>query len=110
MTATGWIPTMRAAQIAALTFFFAFDAALLLLWIATLPSGDIRDLTSIQMLAFLLSAAPLAFVPVLLPALFLMRRDPRATARHAVSMIAIGTILTTGIVWLRSPENVDRYF
>lgn len=106
----GWLPTSRAAQIVALTFILAFDAALFLLWIASLPSGRTLDLSSTMTRAFLLSAAPLAFAPILLPALFLMRRDPRSTARHAVSVIAVGAVLAAGVVWLRSPEHLNRYF
>jgi hypothetical protein len=68
------------------------------------------DLSPMQARAFLLSAAPLAVAPVLLPALFLMRRDSRSTARHAASVIAVGAMLTAGVVWLRSPENLNRYF
>jgi hypothetical protein len=110
LTTSGWLPTSRAAQIVALTFFCTFDAALFLLWMAALPSGRTLDLGSIQTRAFLLAVAPLAFAPILLPALFLMRRDPRSTVRHAVSVIVVGAVLTAGVVWLRSPENLNWYF
>jgi hypothetical protein len=110
MTARGWLPTPRAAQIVALTFVVAFDAALFLLWIASLPSGLTRDFSSQQTRYFLMSSAGLVFAPIMLPALFLMRRDARSTARHAVSVIMVGAVLAAGAVALSSPAILNRYF
>ena len=106
----GWLPTSRAAQTVALTFFVGFDAALFLLWIASLPSGLTLEFSSLQTRYFLLSAAGLACAPLLLPALFMMRRDPDATARHAASVIAFGALLTAGAVTLSTPQMINRYF
>jgi hypothetical protein len=109
LTTTGWLPTSRAAQIVALTIFFAFDAALFLLWIVSLPSGYTRDMSSLHTRYFLLSSAGLAFAPIMLPALLLMRRDARSTARHAASVIAIGAVLTAAAVMLSSPRVLNGY-
>ncbi len=107
---TGWLPTSRAAQIGSLTFFLTLKAALLLLWIAGLPSGRTAEVDSMQTQWFMLSAAGVAVAPVLLPVLFLMRRDPQSTSRHAASAIALGAALVAAIVTLTSPERLNTYF
>ncbi len=109
MTAGGWLPTSRAAQIAALTCFVTVDAAFLLLWIVALASGRNAAPGDVQTQYFLLSSAGLAVPSILLPALFLMRRDPQSTARHAVTAIAVGAALTAGVVTLTVPERLNGY-
>ena len=105
----GWLPTSRAAQIVTLTFFIALDVAFFLLWIASLPSGYAHNLSPLQVRYFVLSAAGLACAPILLPALFLMRRDAAATARQATTVIAAGALLTAAAVTLSSPAVLNRY-
>ena len=46
----------------------------------------------------------------MLPAMFLLRRDPRSTARHAAAAIALGTALTVVVLVVTSPEALNRYF
>lgn len=110
LTVRGWLPTSRAARIVALTFVCTFDIALFLLWIASLPSGLTLEFSSLQTRYFLFSAAGVAFAPILLPALFLMRRDAQSTARHAVCVIAVGAVVATGVVALTSQPMLNRYF
>ena len=110
MTGRGWLPTSRAAQIVSLTFVFTAGVALFLLWIASLPSGITSDPGSIATQAFLLSAASLAVAPVLLPALFLMRRDARSTPRHAIAAIACLAAIVAGVITLTSEDKVRGYF
>lgn len=106
----GWLPTPRAAQLAAVTFFVALTAALILLWLALLSSGRTSDVRSVAAQSYLLSAAGVVVAPVMLPVLFLMRRDARSTTRHAISGIGAGVLLTAGVVTLTSPESLNRYF
>ena len=110
MSARGWLPTSRAAQIAAVTMFFTLDAAFLLIWIAALASGASAEPGAVQTRYFLLAASGIAVPSILLPALFLMRRDTQSTARHAVSAIAFGMAFTAVVVTLTAPERLNAYF
>ena len=110
MSTGGWLPTSRAAQIGAVTFFLTFDAALLLLWAAAWPSGRAGDLRSAQTQILLISQAGVVAASVMLPVLFLMRRDTQSTVKHAVSMLAAGAALTAAIVTVTAGEPLNRYF
>ncbi len=105
----GWLPTSRAASIAALTFFLAFDFGLFVLLVPAIAAGE-ADIGSIQMQSFVMAAAQIVVAPVLLPVVFLMRRDARSTACHAITAIGVGALITAGIVIMTSEERVRSYF
>lgn len=110
MTGNGWLPAPRVAFVALATFVVALVAGVGLLVALSLVRNSPRDVGSIQVQAFLFYCANLIAAPVLLPVLFMMRRDPRSTTRHAIVGLAFGTALTAGVLTLTSQEAVNRYF
>lgn len=105
----GWIPTRRAGGIVALTMVVALGAAVALLWLmaaAARPAG----IDAAQMQYFLLAATGVTVPPMLLPGLFLMRRETQTTARHAATAISAGALLTAATVMLTTPERLHAHF
>ena len=110
MSGGAWLPTARAAQSAFLVSLLALGTGLCCLWIMGLPSRRSVDIWSIQTQIFLISTASLIVPTVLMPALFMMRRDSRSTTRHAVAAIALSALVTAGVVVLTSPPAINSYF
>ena len=98
----GWLPTPRAAATATLAFGLATAVSKLIVLGLSYAWGPEVDLRSIQTQAFLLFSAVIVVPPAFLPALFLMRRDPRSNLRHAILTIAIVAAGTGAMVVLTS--------
>ena len=109
VTSGGWLPTSRASRSGVLAFWLAAQAAAAVLLVAALASRRTVAVQSVQIQALLLHFAPIIATPALLPALFVMRRDQRSTARHAIAAITLGAVFTGGVVTLATPEAIDRY-
>jgi hypothetical protein len=110
MTTGRWLPNVRAAAVALLTFVVALTAALVVLWVLSLPSGVTTEIDSVRTQSFLLSFAGLAGALVLLPMAFILRRDPRLTSRHAVTTIGLGALLVAGLATATSQEALNAHF
>jgi hypothetical protein len=105
-----WVPTSRAAGGSFLAFIFALDAAAALLLILELEAGRPVDVGSIQTQFYLLSMLAVTIPVGLLPALFVMRRDPNSTTRHAIGGLVLGTLLTATVVEMTAQESLNDYF
>lgn len=110
MTASAWRPASKRLLIAAATFVVAFAIALSSVWLLSLPRGFTRDLGAIGTQSFLASVSGVTAATVLLPVLFMLRRDARSTTRHAIGAVALGAIVTGGITTLTSQEALNGYF
>jgi hypothetical protein len=105
-----WLPTPRAAASAMLAFGLAKAVGLLTLLGLSYAWGSAVDLGSIQTQAFLLFSAVIVVPPAFLPALFLMRRDPRSNIRHAIVAIAVAVAGTSTLVVVTSEDAINSYF
>jgi hypothetical protein len=105
-----WVPTPRAAASAMLAFGLAKAVGLLTLLGLSYAWGSAVDLGSIQTQAFLLFSAVIVVPPAFLPALFLMRRDPRSNIRHAIVAIAVAAAGTSALVVVTSEDRINSYF
>jgi hypothetical protein len=105
-----WLPTPRAAASAMFAFGLAKAVGLLTLLGLSYAWGQAVDLGSIQTQAFLLFSAVIVVPPAFLPALFLMRRDPRSNIRHAIVAIAVAAAGTSALVVVTSEDRINSYF
>jgi hypothetical protein len=105
-----WLPTPRAALSAMLAFGLAKAVGILALLGLSYAWGPAVDLRSIQTQAFLLFSAVIVVPPACLPALFLMRRDPRSNVRHAIVAIAVAVAGTSALVVATSENAMNSYF
>lgn len=105
-----WLPTPRTAASAALAFVLATAVSKLILLGLSSVWGPGVDLGSIRTQAFLLFSAVIVVPPAFLPALFLMRRDPRSNLRHAILTIALVAAGTGALVVLTSEQAINSYF
>lgn len=109
MASRGWLPTRRAGGIGIAAFLAAIGLAVGGVTLIALQNGRPIE-PGLRTYSWLLATAALYVPPALLPAVFLLRRDPRSTARHAAAAIAIGAALTVAVIVLTSPEALNRYF
>jgi hypothetical protein len=109
MARSGWLPTWRAGGIGILAFVAAIVLAMAGVALIAVQHGRPIE-PGLRTYSWLLGTAALYVPPALLPAMFLLRRDPRATARHAAAAIALGSALTVGVLLITSPEALNRYF
>ena len=109
MTGGGWLPTWRASGIGLLAFVAAIVMAVAGVTLIAIQNGRPIE-PGLRTYSLLLGSAALYVPPAMLPALFLLRRDPRSTARHAVAAIALGAAITTAVLVLTSPDALNRYF
>lgn len=105
-----WLPTPHAAASATLAFVLAIAVSKLMLLGLSSAGGRDVDVRSIQTQAFLLFSAVIVVPPAFLPALFLMRRDPRSHLRHAILTIALVAAGTGALVVLTSEKAINSYF
>jgi hypothetical protein len=105
-----WLPSMRATASAILAFGLAKAVGVLALLGLSYAWGPAVDLRSIQTQAFLLFSAMIVVPPACLPALFLMRRDPRSNVRHAIVVIAVAAAGTSAAVVMTSEDAINSYF
>jgi hypothetical protein len=109
MTRHDWLPTGRASGIGILAFVTAIVLAVAGVALIAVQNGRPLE-PGLRTYSWLLGSAALYVPPAILPALFLLRRDPRATARHAVAAITLGAAITTAVLVLTSPDALNRYF
>lgn len=109
MTSDGWFPSWRAGGIGILAFLAAILLAVGGVTLIAVQNGQPLE-PGLRTYSWLLGTAALYVPPAMLPAMFLLRRDPRSTARHAAAAIALGALLTTAVLVLTSPEALNRYF
>lgn len=109
MTSSGWLPTWRASGIAIAAFLAAIVLAVGGVTLIVLQNGRPIE-PGLRTYSSLLGSAALYVPPAMLPAVFLLRRDPRTTIRHAAAAISLGALLTVGVLVLTSPEALNRYF
>jgi hypothetical protein len=105
-----WLPTPSAAASAMLAFGLAKAVGVLALLGLSYAWGPAVDLRSIQTQLFLLFSAVVVVPPACLPALFLMRRDPRSNIRHAIVAIAFVVAGTSAMVVVTSENAINSYF
>ena len=105
-----WLPAPRAAASAMLAFGLAKAVGILALLGLSYAWGPAVDLRSIQTQAFLLFSAVIVVPPAFLPALFLMRRDPRSNIRHAIVAIAVAVAGTSALVVVTSEDAINASF
>lgn len=110
MTGGGWLPTSRAVSAGVLAFIVAVDLAATGLLLVSRLAGRPVDFGSIQTQGYLLATAVLVVPLAMLPAVFMLRRDPRSTVRHATAAITLGAALTAGVAVFTSPEAIAAYF
>jgi len=109
MTSAGWLPPWRASGIGIAAFLAAIVLAVGGVTLIALQNG--RPLEhGLRTYSWLLGSAALYVPPAMLPAMFLLRRDPRSTTRHGIAAIALGTALTTAVLIVTSPQALNRYF
>jgi hypothetical protein len=109
MTRSGWLPTWRAGGIGILAFVAAIVLAAAGVALIAVQSGRPIE-AGLRTYSWLLGSAALYVPPAMLPAMFLLRRDPCSTARHAAAAIALGAVLTVAVLVVTSPEALNRYF
>ena len=109
MTGRGWLPTWRASSIGIVAFLAAIGLAVGGVTLIALQNGRPIE-PGLRTYSWLLATAALYVPPALLPAVFLLRCDPRSTTRHAIAAIALGAALTTAVLIVTSPEALNRYF
>ena len=109
MTRGGWRPTWRASGVGILAFVSAIVLAAAGVAVIAVQNGRPIE-PGLRTYSWLLGAAALYVPPAMVPAMFLLRRDPRSTARHATAAIALGALLTTAVLVLTSPDALNRYF
>jgi hypothetical protein len=109
MTSGFWLPTFRASGIAIAAFLAAIVLAVGGVTLIALQNGLPIE-PGLRTYSWLLGTAALYVPPAMLPAMFLLRRDPRTTIRHAAAAISLGALLTAGVLVLTSPEALNRYF
>jgi hypothetical protein len=105
-----WLPTPHAAVSAVLAFGLAKAVGIMVLLGLSYAWGPAVDLHSIQTQALLLFSAAVVVPPACLPALFLMRRDPRSNIRHAIVAIAVAVAGTSAMVVVTSEDAINSYF
>jgi len=109
MTGGGWLPTWRASGIGILAFLAAIVVAVGGVTLIAIQNGRPLE-PGVRTFGWLLGSAALYVPPAMLPAVFLLRRDPRSTFRHACIAIALGAALTTAVLVMTSPQALNRYF
>ena len=109
MTGSGWLPSRRASGLGTLAFVAAIVISVAGVSLIAVQNGRPLE-PGLRTYSWLLGTAALYVPPAMLPAMFLLRRDPRSTIRHAVSALAIGSALTVAVLMLTSPEALNRYF
>ena len=109
MTSGGWLPTWRASGIGIAAFLAAIALAVGGVMLIALQNGRPIE-PGLRTYSWLLGTAALYVPPAMLPAMFLLRRDPRSTARHAAAAIAICAAVTVAVIVVTSPDALDRYF
>jgi len=109
MTIDGWLPSWRASGVATLAFLAALVVAVAGVTLIALQNGRPIE-PGLRTYSWLLGTAALYVPPAMLPALFLLRRDPQTTTRHAAAATGLGALFTTAALVLTSPEALNRYF
>jgi hypothetical protein len=106
-----WVPPLRATalSILAIAFSLAVSTALLLT-IAPMPSGFSRNPVDPLAQGWLLVMTSTVLPPAFLLAMFIHRRDARATMRHAIIGAAFVAIATTAVVITTNPEAINRRY
>lgn len=105
---TGWLPPALGSASGLLAFLIATDIAATLLLLGPMQAGRTISFSALWVQAFLMANLVLVVPPAMLPAIFVLRRDPNAHARHAVVWTALGAALTAGLIVLTSPEAINQ--
>jgi hypothetical protein len=109
MTGGHWFPSWRAGGLGMLAFGAAIVLAVGGVSLIAIQNGRPLE-PSLRTYGWLLATAAIYVPPALLPALYMLRRDPRSTSRHAAAAIALGVVITSAVIVLTSPDSLNRYF
>jgi hypothetical protein len=105
-----WIPPLRGLLGAMAAMVVAIDLSIELLLLRPLPLNLPRDLSEPMVQAWLLSWAGIVIPPVFLLATFVLRRDPRATFRHALLATVLAGAATTALVLATTNDALHRRY
>lgn len=109
ITESLWIPPLRGAMFSLLAIAFTVSASVLVLMIPAVPRTE-RSLADPLMQRWLLVMSSTVLPPSFLLAMFMQRRDPRATVRHAVIGLSLVAIAMTALTVTTNPDTLRRRY
>jgi hypothetical protein len=105
-----WIPPVRGTVFSILAIVFSVAVSTAVLLIPPMPNGMSRNLADPLAQLSLLVMSTTVLPPAFLFAMFMHRRDPRATLRHAIVGVSFAAIATTAVAITTNPDAVNRRY
>jgi hypothetical protein len=105
-----WLPPARGMLFSVLAIVFSVAMSIAILLMPRLPSGMTHSPGDPRTQLWLLVMIPTVWPPAFLLAMFMHRRDSRATFRHAIVGVLFAAIATTAVVVATTPENINRRY
>jgi hypothetical protein len=105
-----WVPPARGTAFSILAIAFSLVVSIAVLLIPPLPSVLSRNPADPLTQRWLLVMISTVLPPAFLLAMFVHRRDARATLRHAIVGVSLAGLATTAVVVATNPEGINRLF
>jgi hypothetical protein len=105
-----WLPPARGTAFSILAIIFCLAVSIAVLLIPPLPSVISRNPADPLAQRWLLVMTSTVLPPAFLLAMFVHRRDARATLRHAIVGVSLAGLATTAVVVTTNPERINRLF
>jgi hypothetical protein len=104
-----WLPPARGTMLSILAIAFSVAVSIAILLIPPLPRAS-RSLADPMTQGWLLVMSSTVLPPAFLLAMFMHRRDRRATVRHAIVGITFAAAATIVVVFTTNPETLNRRY
>ena len=106
-----WLPPARGTLFSVLAIIFSAAASVAILLIPSMPYGpSSHNLADPMAQRWVLVMSSTVLPPAFLLAMFMHRRDPRATFRHAIVGITFAAVATIVVVFTTNPETINRRY